>query len=139
MNDMVDRQIAEAAARYTAKYAEIAREDARRLDGKFGTQHHSDPEGALAEEKRDRGLWDCADLTPITCELRDKLLHDRADLTVFSSVTDHTGEYGSPLVYTEWGKDDRAVLRDYRYPNPQGGDDTKRCEHYVFPGGSEAR
>ncbi|MHA3723786.1 hypothetical protein ACXR2T_07895 [Leucobacter sp. HY1910] len=45
-----------------------------------------------------------------------------------SSLTDPDGEYGSPLVYTEWSfeKNDYVALREYQFP----GDD-RLCEHWV--------
>lgn len=45
-----------------------------------------------------------------------------------SSLTDPSGTYGTPVVYTEWaGRDDeRPLLRDYLWP-----DSDRDCTHYV--------
>jgi len=81
-------------------------------------------------------MFDNHDWRTITCEERDKLLVSGAALFVFSSLTDPHGNFGAPLIYTEWGYHgpDRAVLRDYRWP-----DDSRSCEHWVPDNGEELR
>lgn len=68
----------------------------------------------------------------ITCAERETL-YGAGDLTVASSLTDLFGEFGDPMVFTEWaGPLGRPVLRDYRWPGPNGGrPDARPCEHYV--------
>ncbi len=62
--------------------------------------------------------------TPVACEQSDLI---RDSLRPVSSLTDLTGQYGPPIVYTEWATDDeRPVLRDYRWPNSEW-----ECKHYV--------
>lgn len=54
----------------------------------------------------------------------------RSGLKPVSSLTDLEGEFGRPVVYTEWASpddDSKPVLRDYRWP---GGPDS-RCKHYI--------
>jgi hypothetical protein len=62
----------------------------------------------------------------ITCaessEIRNAAPH------VLSSLTDLTGQFGRPVVYTEWGNDDGATLRDYLW-NPHREGTT--CAHSV--------
>lgn len=53
----------------------------------------------------------------------------RPGLKPVSSLTDLDGEFGRPIVYTEWANpddEDTPVLRDYRWP---GG--YSKCKHYV--------
>lgn len=46
--------------------------------------------------------------------------------SVTSSLTDLHGEFGPPIVYTEWAlTGGEPILRDYRYP-----DSNKPCAHY---------
>lgn len=82
----------------------------------------------------------------VTCEEREAVVlacgyyyPDKRDggLVVLASRTDHYGQYGLPMVYTEWGTcDGDPVLRDVRHPavdleqNPQAKDRLP-CEHYL--------
>lgn len=73
---------------------------------------------------------------PITCEERERLVHAEVPrLTVLSSITDPSGEYGSPRIFTEWGlEDETPVLRDERWPGREwpSGPDERPCEHYRY-------
>lgn len=76
-------------------------------------------------------MYDLDGWTPITCAQREEIVHDHTHgkLGVFSSLTDPEGQYGSPLVYTEWGIDDRPVLRDYlAYTDDRT---PSECTHYL--------
>lgn len=51
-------------------------------------------------------------------------------LSVSSSLTDPDGQFGTPVVYTEWAlAGGTPILRDYRYP----GSDIP-CAHYERKG-----
>lgn len=78
-------------------------------------------------------MWDLDGWTPIPCAQREEIVHNHTHgkLTVFSGLTDPEGEYGSPLVYTEWGiaDEERPVLRDYlTYDDNRK---PKKCTHYL--------
>lgn len=61
----------------------------------------------------------------ITCAESDEL---RQNKTPISSLTDLSGQYGEPTIYTEWaGVDGKPVLREYLWPRTPGRD----CEHWV--------
>lgn len=72
--------------------------------------------------------------TPITCVEADAL---RPGLKPYASLTDTEGTFGEPTIYTEWGTEDGAVLRDWRYPAKWDGltwdgprePDVRPCEH----------
>ena len=78
-----------------------------------------------------RNMFDHSGWHQIPCAQRDPMVQA---LHPFSSLTDLDGEYGTPIVYTEWGvsSPDRAVLRDYRWPNSG-----RVCEHWVPDAGEE--
>jgi hypothetical protein len=61
---------------------------------------------------------------PITCEESDSV---RKGLTPASSLTDLDGEFGEPVIYTEWYSTETnvSILRDYRWF------DGRPCEHLV--------
>jgi hypothetical protein len=77
----------------------------------------------------------------ITCQEREDLVtrlgrsyngfSAESGIGVLASKTDIDGEYGTPEIYTEWGRKatDEPVLRDYRWPNSD-----RPCEHYVPEG-----
>lgn len=78
----------------------------------------------------------------ITCEERDehlKLMGDHA--RVLSSLTDLYGEFGDPLIFTEWGRDDvdEPIFKEFRYPPLDGeGPDRAPCEHWFWVGENDA-
>jgi len=80
---------------------------------------------------RNRSMFDLSGWHQITCQQSDTL---HLDTQPVSSLTDMDGEYGEPTVYKEWGRlaPDRAVLRDYRWP-----DSDRVCEHWVPDAGEE--
>ena len=47
-----------------------------------------------------RNMFDHSDWHQISCAERDPMVQA---LHPFSSLTDLDGEYGTPIVYTEWG------------------------------------
>lgn len=52
---------------------------------------------------------------------------------VSSSLTDIDGDFGAPVIYTEWAGDgDTVILRDYLHPD-------RSCHHYVPSDDREAR
>lgn len=71
----------------------------------------------------------------LTCKERDALL--RPDLeyegwTVGATLTDLTGEFGSPRIETTWERGNQAV-KDVRHPNADYKLlDVAPCEHYLF-------
>jgi hypothetical protein len=76
--------------------------------------------------------------TRIPCMERDEHYDIAGEhLKPLSSLTDLDGEFGSPVVFTEWGRDDQdePLLRDYRYPKQSDpGSDYRPCEHYFYTG-----
>jgi hypothetical protein len=63
----------------------------------------------------------------VDCATRDRFFAEWGDrLSPFSSLTDQDGQYGTPVIYTEWGVQDgeKPWLRDYRYPE-------RGCVHYM--------
>ena len=72
----------------------------------------------------------------ITCEERDEHIGIMGEhRRVFSSLTDISGEFGSPQIVTVWMRDDHEepILKDVRWPNTDGsgaGPDAAPCEHY---------
>lgn len=73
----------------------------------------------------------------ITCQEREALIESvgrsyngPADPWVpISTLTDLSGEFGEPEVYTKWGHRDseEPLLEDYLWP-----DSDRPCEHYRF-------
>ncbi len=63
--------------------------------------------------------------TPITCVQSDEI---RSGKRPRSSLTDPNGNYGTPVVYTEWADStsEAPVLRDYRWTDP-----SRDCQHYI--------
>lgn len=108
---------------------------------------HIDQARAESQHIHDMSGWE-----QVLCVEADKIKSDRGyahdgsgDLTVYSSCTDLDGEFGDPLVFTEWGvsgNEDQPVLREYRHPalpSPGGvlaarEPDRKPCEHYRWVG-----
>ena len=67
----------------------------------------------------------------IPCRTAD-VIRSHPAIKPLSGRSDLGGEYGPPEVYTEWGfEDDTAVMREHRYPDPDGGSDRKPCTHYI--------
>lgn len=62
----------------------------------------------------------------VSCTERESIFLSGDGFTVSSSLTDLDGEYGEPVVYTEWALGGLPRLRDYRYP-----DDGNDCAHYA--------
>lgn len=66
--------------------------------------------------------------TAVACHASDDIRAVARSIT--SSLTDLHGQYGLPIIYTEWAfSDGIPVLRDYRYP-----DSDKPCAHYERAG-----
>ena len=91
-------------------------------------------------EAVDRSMFDLSGWREVDCVERDGIVYPfgKSDETLrcFSSLTDPDGNYGEPLIYTEWGRNDpdRAVLRDYRWPGSG-----RTCKHWVPESGEEPR
>lgn len=70
-------------------------------------------------------MHDLSGWIPVTCVESDELRQGKRPR---SSLTDLSGTYGTPVVYTEWSEADvdRPILRDYRWP-----DSERECAHYV--------
>lgn len=70
----------------------------------------------------------------VSCEAAD-LIRAHPDVHPSSSKTDLDGRYGKPEVFTEWDvhcrKTSRPILREHRWPGPEGEPDAAPCEHYV--------
>lgn len=85
-------------------------------------------------------MWDRRGWIRITCRERDEHMSIMGEhATPLSSLTDLDGIYGTPIVYTEWGRDDQdePILRDYRWPPEDGsnsGPDARPCEHWFYVG-----
>lgn len=77
-------------------------------------------------------MWSRAGWKRISCEERNEhyALAGSA-LEPVSSLTDLDGEFGTPVVFTEWARrdQDEPLLRDYRWP-----DSERECEHYFWTG-----
>ena len=70
-----------------------------------------------------RNMWDLDGWAEVSCHERDGMHDDM--LRPLSSLTDPEGQFGTPIIFTEWGfNDDHPVIRDYRVPG-------ERCTHYV--------
>ncbi len=83
-------------------------------------------------------MWDMQGWTRISCEERNEhyeVARRTGGLRPLSSLTDSDGIYGSPVIFTEWGRKDadEPLLRDYRFPD-EGGPDSKPCKHYFYTG-----
>ena len=82
----------------------------------------------------DQDMDDLTGWQQVPCRVADLIRYGNADrkwpLKPFSSLTDPEGEFGRPIVYTEWGVEfpegDAALLREYRWPKGE-----RACEHYV--------
>lgn len=87
----------------------------------------------LGRDMRDMRGW-----TRIPCNERDEHFEIAGDhLEPVSSLTDLDGEFGTPIAFTEWARDDQdePLLRDYRWPDPKDpGGYLRPCEHYFFTG-----
>jgi hypothetical protein len=75
-------------------------------------------------------MHDLRGWAPVTCVASDAI---RSNKRPVSSLTDLSGTYGTPVVYTEWADADRPVLRDYRWP-----DSERDCAHYVPDAGDQS-
>lgn len=92
--------------------------------------------GARLHAQEDRG-W-----VRVSCAVAD-LVRNSNLITVTSSLTDLTGDFGEPKVHTVWGLRGNGgdVLDEYRWPGndgwpgADGPGDRYRCEHYA-PGRS---
>lgn len=69
--------------------------------GRFADKANTAPEADLPDEHVDRSLFDTKGLTQIGCQEREDFLSAYSEMTVFSSLTDTSGQYGSPFVCTE--------------------------------------
>lgn len=69
-------------------------------------------------------MYDFAGWREINCREADLIRRQGAGLSVGSSLTDPDGQYGRPVVFTEWWWGDEPVLRDRRTPG-QG------CRHFI--------
>lgn len=75
----------------------------------------------------------------VSCEVADAIRVSEP-IKPTSSKTDLDGTFGAPEVFTEWSAIYQSgrevpVLREHRWPGPDGEPDAKPCEHYV-PGAS---
>lgn len=97
------------------------------------TEHDPDPEAS--DHKVARGHWveaSCAEREAVFQALSDTL-----KLSVWSGLTDTTGEFGEPRMFTQWGNSDGitpavADLRHLAHYDDANRDDPKPCEHRVF-------
>lgn len=75
----------------------------------------------------------------ISCTERDEhyQIAEQA-LEPVSSLTDPDGQFGTPIVFTEWARrdSDESLLRDYRWPAEGVSAGARICEHYFFVGDS---
>jgi len=78
-----------------------------------------------------KGMWDMKSWVGVSCFQSAVIRRQGSGLSVASSLTDHDGEYGQPVIFTEWWWGDMPVLRDYRYPGQHGEPDYKPCKHYL--------
>jgi hypothetical protein len=72
-------------------------------------------------------MTDMAGWRQVTCREADVIRRQGAGLQVASGLTDLGGQYGRPIVFTEWWWDNEPVLREYRYPL----DDGTPCGHWI--------
>jgi len=63
----------------------------------------------------------------VSCREADLIRRQGSGLKPASTLTDHEGQFGKPIVFTEWWWDDEPVLREYRYPT----DDGTPCGHWI--------
>jgi hypothetical protein len=80
--------------------------------------------------ERDAGRWVAVD-----CAVAD-VIRLCEHVKPVSSKTDLGGTYGEPEVFTEWAviypsSREVPILREHRWPGPEGEPDAKPCEHYV--------
>lgn len=69
----------------------------------------------------------------IPCHIADILRHSEF-VVPYSSLTDLSGKYGHPTVYTFWVTKtaETPVLKEWRWPSAVDGEpDLRPCEHYV--------
>lgn len=80
-----------------------------------------------------RGSHDLTGWRNIDCREADLIRRQGAGLIVASSLTDTEGQYGDPVIFTEWwwrnAAGDEPVLRDYRYPSE--ADPAFSCTHFI--------
>lgn len=75
-------------------------------------------------------MYDLTGWVKVECAASDDI---RAVARVNSSLTDLDGQYGEPVVYTEWALSNGIpILRDYRYPKSD-----RTCEHFELGGWDE--
>lgn len=72
-------------------------------------------------------MWDMNGWRKVDCETSEAVLIAHPDRSVGSSLTDLSGEFGEPIVFTEWDSDGSPILRNYRWPQTAG----RVCEHWV--------
>lgn len=70
--------------------------------------------------------------TQVSCEERERI-YKAARPRPSASLTDLSGRYGDPQIFTEWADANEApVLRDYRWPNAEDGKpDARPCQHWI--------
>lgn len=69
-------------------------------------------------------MYDVAGWHTITCVESDELRQNKRPR---SSLTDMTGRFGEPVIYTEWEDTTGVpVLREYVWPQSK-----RECEHWV--------
>lgn len=70
----------------------------------------------------------------ISCEESEEHLQLMGEARfVYSSLTDIGGTYGEPRIETIWARKDapdEPILKNVRHPDPNGGPDVSRCEHW---------
>lgn len=91
------------------------------FEGMTLIEHDTDPESR--DHKIVPGSWREA-----TCAESDAV-HADQDLMVWSYLTDTEGEFGDPIIFTQWGSRDetRPAVANVRFPGSQ-----KRCVHRIF-------
>lgn len=70
-------------------------------------------------------MFEMSGWVEVTCLAADVIR--RHGMSVASSLTDPRGNFGPPLIFTEWWWAGTPVLRDYQYPTPAA----VRCAHFV--------
>lgn len=83
--------------------------------------------------KSPRASYDMTGWRSVDCREADLIRRQGAGLVVGSALTDTDGQYGRPLIFTEWwwrtAKGEEPVLRDYRHPDH--GENEPGCAHYI--------
>lgn len=73
-------------------------------------------------------MYDMTGWQKVDCSASEAVLAAHPNRSVGSSLTDMGGEFGYPVIFTEWwNADDEPVARNYLWlQNP-----TRVCEHYI--------